>query len=129
MTSQDLTIDTLVQSLIEAKKQEAQATAERVAFENLVIDYLGKREEGSETHTLESGLKVTITGKLSYTADMPLLAAICAALPEAARPLKTKVELDQTMAKKIRANDPSLWAMLSSAITMKPAKTAVEVKV
>ena len=71
---------------------------------------------------------LTLAYVLVYTADMEQLQAICAKLPEDMRPIKTKVELDQTGAKYLRANEPAIWAQLAQAITVKPAKTGVEVK-
>lgn len=125
---QQSTINELANMLIKAKALEAQANKERIAIEQRLIEALGKKEEGSQTHELECGLKVTITGKMTYSADMPLLVQLCAALPEQLRPIKTKTELDSTGAKFLRNNEPEAWAILAPAITMKPAKPSVEIK-
>ncbi len=122
------TIEELVHDFIAAKADEAAATRQRIAVEEKIVALLGKRDEGAETHELASGFKVTITGKQTYTADMEKLQEICAKLPQEFRPIKTKVELDQTGAKYLRANEPVIWAKLAKAITVKPAKTGVEVK-
>jgi len=127
-TRTNVTIEELVDQFIGAKAAETAATKQRVAIEEQMIALLGKRDEGSDTHELANGFKVTITGKQTYTADMEKLHAICAKLPEDMRPIKTKVELDQTGAKYLRANEPAIWAQLAQAITVKPAKTGVEVK-
>jgi hypothetical protein len=127
-TRTNVTIEELVDQFIGAKAAETAATKQRVAIEEQMIALLGKRDEGSDTHELTNGFKVTITGKQTYSADMEQLRAICAKLPEDMRPIKTKVELDQTGAKYLRANEPAIWAQLAQAITVKPAKTAVEVK-
>lgn len=122
------TIDELVTDFIAAKADEVAAAKKRVAIEEQMIALLGKRDEGSETHELANGFKVTITGKQTYSADMEELQKICAKLPAEMRPIKTKVELDSTGAKYLRANEPAIWAKLSKAITVKPAKTGIEVK-
>lgn len=118
----------LAQQLIAAKKAEADANAKRVALEQELIAILGSKEEGSETHNLENGLKITITAKLSYSADMPILLSLCDSIPESMRPIKREVKLDETGAKYLRNNEPDVWRMLSSAITVKPAKPSVTIK-
>lgn len=127
-TQTTTTIEELVDQFIGAKAAETAATKRRVAIEEQMIALLGKRDEGAETHELANGFKLTITGKQTYTADMAALQDICAKLPQEFRPIKTKVELDQTGAKYLRANEPAIWAKLAKAITVKPAKTSVEVK-
>jgi len=124
----NIDIDTLTEAWINAKAREKAANAYRLDLEDQMIAVLGAKPEGSETHALASGHKVTVTGKMTYSADMPMLMAICAALPDELRPIKTKTELDQTGAKYIRTNMPDVWEQIAPAITMKPAKTSIEVK-
>lgn len=128
MTANELTVEQLAQQLIAAKASENAANKIRVELEQQLIARLGQREEGSQTHELDNGFKVTITGKMSYSADMALLQQICATLPDDRRPIKTKIELDTTGAKYLRANDADTWSKLSAAITVKPAKPSVEIK-
>jgi hypothetical protein len=128
VTQTEVTIDQLVDQLIGAKSAERNATAQRVAIEEQIIAQLGKRDEGSQTHELISGMKVTITGKLSYKADMEKLQAICAKLPPEMRPIKTETKLDETGAKYLRNNEPQIWAKLAAAITLKDAKPSIEIK-
>lgn len=122
------TIDMLVEDFIAAKRVESEANKRRIAIEEQIIKLLGSKEEGATTTELASGMKVTITGKVTYSADMAALQALCAKVPEEFRPIKTKTELDSTGCKYLRANEPAIWAKLSKAITVKPAKTSIEVK-
>lgn len=122
------TLDDLVDELIAAKALESRANKDRIAIEEKIVALIGAKEEGAQTTELDSGMKVTITGKLSYKADMAALQEICAKLPEEFRPIKTEVKLDETGAKFLRANEPAIWAKLAKAITVKAAKTSVEVK-
>lgn len=124
----NVTIDELVEQYIAAKAAESKANKDRIALEEQMISLLGAKEEGAQTTELASGMKVTITGKLSYKADMAALQEICAKLPEEFRPIKTEIKLDETGAKFLRANEPAIWAKLAKAITVKAAKTGVEVK-
>lgn len=129
MKPTDLTTEQIAQQLIAAKAQENEANKRRVELEQILIDRLGAKPEGAQTHDLANGLKVTITGKMTYKADMPTLLAICETLPPALRPVKTEVKLDETGAKYLRNNEPEVWSQLSAAITIAPAKTAVTIKV
>lgn len=127
-TETEVTIDQLVANFIAAKAEENAANKRRIAIEEQIIAQLGKRDEGSQTHELTSGMKVTITGKLSYKADMEKLQAICAKLPPEMRPIKTETKLDETGAKYLRNNEPQIWAKLAAAITIKDAKPSIEIK-
>ena len=86
------------------------------------------KTEGSQTHTLENGMKVTITGKLTRTLDQAAWEEVKSEIPESLWPIKVKQELDTTGVKYLMANEPQIYALVSKAITTKPAKTAVEVK-
>lgn len=111
-----------------AKATERAAQAERVEIEEALISKLGgAKEEGSATHEV-GPFKVTVTGKLSYKADVPMLLALCDRVPEHLRPLKTETKLDEAGAKYLRANEPELWRLISNAISISPAKTGLTVK-
>lgn len=122
------TPEQLAQDFIAAKAAEAKANKERVAIEEQLIAALGVKPEGAETHELANGLKVTITGKMTYKADMPVLLQLAGGLPENMRPIKMEPKLDETGAKYLRNNEPEVWAMLAPAITVAPAKTSVAIK-
>jgi hypothetical protein len=70
-TKLNITPEQLVEQLVAAKKAEAEANKQRVQIEEQIIALFGNREEGAETHELGNGLKVTITGKLTYKARRP----------------------------------------------------------
>jgi hypothetical protein len=44
------------------------------------------------------------------------------------RPIKTKIEADETKLKALRSDVPELWAKIADAIETKPAKTGVSIK-
>ncbi len=125
----EVSIEQLVSNLVAAKAEENIANKRRIKLEEQLVERLGKRDEGSQTHELANGVKVTITGKMTYSADMGLLVQLAASLPENMRPIKVEPKLDETGAKYLRNNEPEAWAKLAPAITIKPAKTAVTVKV
>lgn len=121
-----------VRSYIEAKHAEAKASAARVAAEERILALRPAKEEGSETFE-SAGVKITITGKLTYSCDDPKAlaeACVAAGMPGSWAPVKIKTELDSTGAKWLRANEPDLWArVVAPHVTVKPAKTSLAVKV
>jgi len=121
-----------VRAYVDAKRAEDAATAARVQAEQRILALHPAREEGADTFEA-GGFKVTVTGKLSYACDdLAALTAACEAssLPPNWVPVKTVQQLDATGAKWLRANEPDLWArVVAPHITVKPAKTAVSVRV
>ena len=125
----DITIEQLVEQLAAAKAAEAKANKERVKIEEQIVERLGHKPEGASTHELANGFKVTVTGKMTYKADMDMLMQLSGNLPPNMRPIKMEPKLDETGANYLRNNEPEVWAMIAPAITIKPAKTSVEIKV
>ena len=128
MTMQETTIEQLAVQLQSAKQEERLAADRRIALEQAITEKLGAKTEGSQTHTLENGMKVTITGKLTRSLDQAAWEEVKSEIPESLWPIKVKQELDTTGVKYLMANEPQIYALVSKAITTKPAKTAVEVK-
>lgn len=123
-----MTLDELAAAWISAKAEEAAANKRRVEIEEEILSLIECKEEGATTVALGNGMKLTATGKLSYSADMGLLVQLAAALPADLRPIKTEPKLDETGAKYLRNNEPEVWNMIAPAITIKPAKTSITIK-
>lgn len=111
-----------------AKNKEEEAKAERIQFEEALLALHPAREEGSETFKTPGGATVTLTGKVSYKADIDRLIALTGSWPDDIRPIKTKVEADDTRLKAIRNERPDLWKRIAEAVETKPAKTGVAIK-
>lgn len=111
-----------------AKDKEESAKEERIGIENQMLALHPAKEEGSTTVTTERGVKVTLTGKLSYKVDVPKLLEIVSKWPDDMKPIKVKTEADESKLKAIRAELPKTWAEIAPAITTTPAKTGVTVK-
>ena len=124
----EMTIEQLAAHWLAVKATEKAAQQERVEVEAALIAALGgAKEEGATTK--EAGIyKVTITGKLTYKADIPQLIQLASQLPEALRPLKTTTTLDEAGAKYLRHNEPNFWKLIAPAVTISPAKTALSIK-
>ena len=120
-------IDRLATLWRHAKEREDTARADRIKIEEDLLKAHPAKEEGSETFKTPQGVKVTLTGKVSYKADVDKLISLVGNWPDDVRPIKTRVEADETRLKAIRQHRPDLWAAISSAVTTKPAKTGVSI--
>lgn len=117
----------IAQDLFDARQVEREANERRVELEEELIALVGAREEGSKTHTI-GDFKITITGKLNRKIDWEIFDdSIASHIPESLQPVKIKRELDETGVKYLANNEPQLYKLLSKALTIKPAKTAVTI--
>ena len=120
-------IEELAKQWVEAKAREHQANIERVEIERRIIAVTGAKQDGSKT--IDAGpYKVTLTGKLIYKADIPMLTNLVENVPVQLRPLKTEVQLDVAGAKYLQQNEPAIWQQLAPAVTITSAKTAITIK-
>lgn len=120
-------LNKLVADLIATRSVEAAARAKRIALEEAIIAVVGAKEEGAQTHAV-GDYRVTVTGKLSYSADIALLTNLAEQLPADRRPIKQVTQLDEAGARWLRKNAPQEWAIVAPAIEIKPAKTALTIK-
>ena len=123
------TTEQLAAMWLDAKRLETETTARRVAIEEAIIDRVGFREEGSKTTTLDNGVKITTTGKLTYkAADFAAFKKACQQLDRECRPIKVVESVDETGVKWLRANAPQAYALIAGTLTIAPAKTSVSVR-
>lgn len=115
----------IANDLFEAKRVEREAEEKRIALEEELIAVLGKRDEGSKTHTV-GDYKVTITGRVTRKIDWDLFDEVSSKIPETLWPVQRK--LDVTGVKYLENNEPALYKVLSPALTVEPAKTTVTIK-
>ena len=109
-----------------AKRQEQEAIARRIAIENELLKIHPAKEEGSSTMTLSNGIKFRATGRLTYKVDLDRLLVLTSSWPE--KPIKTKIEADESMLRTIRAEKPDQWKLIAGAVTVKPGKTYVVIE-
>ena len=110
-----------------AKQKEDAARDERVSIEKQIIDLHPAKEEGSETFATPHGVKIQLTGKVTYKCDLEKLTELTATWPSDLRPIKTVVQADEGKLKAMRREVPELWAKVAAAITITPAKTGVSI--
>lgn len=121
-------IDTLALELNEAKKLEEAARLSRIEVENRIIETLGVKDEGSQSHKGER-YKITITGKINRTLDIAAWDAVKNHIPEKYWPVKFKPEIDVTGLKWLRENEAGIYATACQAISAKVGKPAVTLEV
>jgi len=114
----------IAEDLFKAKQAEKQAERDRIALEEELVAVLGKRDEGSKTHTV-GGYKVTITGRISRKIDWEKFDKVSSKIPENLWPVKRT--LDETGVKYLANNEPQLYKILAPALTVEPAKTTVQI--
>lgn len=121
----------MVADWIIAKRDESAANARRVAIEDEIIAALGEPEEGSATHELPDGSKLTITSKITRTVDAQVWRQVMDRVPETLRPIvfEESVRLDTKGLRWLKENQPAVYAVVAMAITAKKAKSAISVKV
>lgn len=128
MKNSEAQLQALSQAWSDTKAEEIAARDKRIAIEDEIIAVAGSKEEGTETITLDSGVKIKITGKIIYKADnLDEVVLITRSLPDQFRAYKVETKLDESKIKKIRMYQPALWRELAMHITAKPAKTSVVV--
>lgn len=120
-------LNVLAKQWLAAKQSEQEANKARLSIEEQIVAITGNKAEGSETHDA-GGAKITVTGKMSRTLDIGTWQGIESQVPSNLSPVIYKPSLDLKGLRYIEENEPEIYALVSKAIAMKPAKTAVAVK-
>lgn len=110
------------------KRAENAARDARIRTEEAMIELAGVKTEGATKHDAD-GYTVTITGKLTRTLDEDAWHAIVDQVPEELRPVRYKPALDLRGLRYLEQHEPVVYGIVSRAITTKPAKAGVEVKI
>ena len=118
--------ETLAREWLAAKRAENEAKDRRIEIEKELADLVSLKEEGSATTLLNNGMKVTAKAGFTYKADIEQLLALTKNWPE--KPVRTKVEADESFLKAIRHDRPDLWAVIAPAVTLKPAKVYITIE-
>lgn len=123
-----MNLDQLATEWRRAKEREEAARNDRIATEQKIIELHPAKEEGALTIHTALGSSITLVGKVTYKVDIDKLTALTGSWPVDIRPIKTKIEADETKLKALRSDVPELWAKIADAIETKPAKTGVSIK-
>jgi Rad3-related DNA helicase len=115
----------LINAWFDAKQAELNATEKRHSVEKELLKLMSVKEEGRTTAMLTNTVRCIATAKLNYKADVKMLSDLTKSWPEADRPIKTVLEVDETALKRLRHDRPETWKKLALAITLKRAKTHI----
>lgn len=123
------TIEAAARDFLAAKQEEHRAWLARLAAEERIVRLVGAKEDGTTT-ARSADLVIKTVGKINYALDEAAWHAIAPSIPDAIRTRLVKLKPEPVIreVKFLRDNEPQLFAMLSQALTMKPAKTAVSVE-
>lgn len=123
------TIDTLAAALEAAKAEEARAAQARLDAEAALIDALGVKDEGAQTHNGEA-YRVTITGVINRRIDPAALSALADRIPTPLllQAVRYKPEPIAAGIRYLRNNEAETYAVLAEALTVTPGKPSVKVE-
>ncbi len=124
------TLESLADAWADAKHAEDAAAKRRFEIEAQIIALTGERDEGSETRELADGRKLTVTAKVTRDLDETKYRAVMHRIPEEMRPVQF-IEVARVDTKGVRwlaENRPDLYAILAEAMTVRKAKTAIQVR-
>lgn len=127
METEMTNLEGLCQAWIEAKRDEAAATARRIAVEEQMAQAMDVPSEGSKTHKLD-GYKVTVTQPVTRKIDETAWALVANKVPADLAPVKTKIEVDVPGVKWLQENKPAIWKKIASAFETKPGKVGFKVE-
>lgn len=127
-TSVTNTLAELAESIIHLKNIEASAREERIRIEQMIIDKVGAKEEG--TTTAEDGnFKVKTIGKLTRSIDTNAVQADWDNLdPAIQKCIKWKADLDTKNLRSLEAMRDDLVPVIAKYMTTKPAKPSVTIE-
>lgn len=121
------TLQQLCADWVRAKDRENKAIEDRWTIEKKIVEAVGKKDEGAQTHKAGDSFKVTVTGVVNRKMDWAKWEQIKSQVPAQLHPVKTKLELDDRGVKYLRDNEPEIYKLLP--IEIKEGKTAVKVEV
>jgi len=110
--------------LFELDRKRKQLDQQRLALEEEIVAILGKREEGSKTHSV-GDFKVTINARVKRSIDWEKFDELSYKIPQSLWPVKRA--LDETGIKYLANNEPAMYKMLAPALTIKEGKTGVSI--
>ena len=121
-------LDVFVDLLLDAKREEEQAKAERIKLEEQIAALVPGPATGQKTVKLDDGTSITVKRGLNYKADFDELVKVDTG--EFPAPIKTKTtrELDVAAYEWFRSDRPEIFCKMVDFVSVTPKKVSVEVK-
>ena len=119
----------LIQNWINEKNIEANARRRRAEIETRLVEsgHLQTVENGSKTSRIGNH-RITVKTGYNYSIDEAKWDEVKDLIPEASRPVRTKLVVNESEAKKLMQWDRENWDRCAHAITMKPAKAYIKIE-
>jgi hypothetical protein len=119
----------LVEAWIVEKQIEAASRRRRAAIETRLVEsgHIQTVDNGSKTSRIGNH-RITVKTGYNYSIDAEKWEEVKDLIPEASRPVKTKLVVNESEVKKLMQWDKENWERASHAITMKPAKSYVKIE-
>jgi hypothetical protein len=123
------TLDELAAALVEAKEAELSAKIARQGIEDQIIEIVGTKPEGT-TKVRGERFELSTTGKITRTLDDAVVANLRDKVPGPLfdRLFSFSPKLNLREYRYVEANEADYFALVSQAVTSKPAKASVSVK-
>lgn len=117
------------QDFLRSKMELGKAKANHEITITKIIELIGVKTEGITTKKTNS-FEIQTTGKLNRTIDNEILMLVISKLPSdiVSRLINYKPNLVLKEYRFLENNEPEMFAIIAKAITAKPAKTSVKVK-
>ncbi len=120
-------LETLADAYAEAKRYENEAVEYRRDLAAQIAELTRHSGEGSKTYATESGWKVAVKAPLIRSMDWLKWETVKQSIPAEFHPVEMKPSLDEKGVKWLEANEPALYAILATALTVKPGALQVTV--
>jgi hypothetical protein len=122
-------IDVLAEQWLCVKALITSNMAELRRIEDRMLPFLDQKEEGTVTTVTKFGRKICVNNRLNYTLDGAKLMKVRHQIPKNLLPLRAKEVLDETRLRFLRNNEPETYKIIAHAISAKPGKATLTIKV
>lgn len=119
-------LNTLAAHYLAAKAAEDAAIQSRRALAQQIQALTGHQVEGAKTYD-GGDYKVVVKAPLIRSMDWAAWETVKTQIPAELWPVETKTVLDEKGAKWLQSNEPQLYAVLATAMTVKPGAVQVTV--
>ena len=117
----------LSEQWLSLKESERIAQEARYLIEEEIAELLPGPDEGTES-TEDSGLKISVTRKLTRSIDMDSYEEVKDLIPKGLSPVKFKADLDLKKYRAIEEANPDLFKVCQKFVSVKPAKVSIKVE-
>lgn len=127
MNQNEVTLEVLVRSWHDAKREEEEAVLRRRAIAKQIVDLLPKQEEGTERRDF-GNLRLVVQHKLTRSVDARLANEWQTLTPQVQASFRWKPDVDLKNLRALEFAAPDQYAIAARYITTKPATPSVDVE-